>query len=546
MFRWYQKASICYAYLFDVKDVSQLPGSRWFTRGWTLQELIAPVKVWFYNSDWNYLGSKRGLREEIQQITNIETQVLETGVFTTVSIARRMSWAARRRTTRIEDQAYALMGIFDVNMPLLYGEGEKAFIRLQEEIMKTSDDQSIFAWGLPAEVKTMREYLNTTSAVTTAQMRGPFARSPSEFTFSDRIHVLEDPQSTVPPIVFNNGVRIELQVKRPKQTQVQFAVIYCTMHGKYKHYLAFPILAWGGKWVARCGELVAIAVSDLVTPNQSSPYRKPSVLLIKAPVQIVESWKPTNILKMMRVANKYTNHYTLEDVHCSAHATWSSADQTLALNEEKDALHAVFYFDPARSEVSKLMTYPPQVVLSECKCGAYLQNRTREKDYFIVEAKKETHHDKYFAMHPSFAVLVGGIGANSWAEVVVILSDDDTDASFQRLQNADGQLVRSCTTKNHLLSIIQQDTSVEPLCGHRQQHEPQQVLSWNYQSGCSKYYAPTVLSTKERGRLSVSAQIQMVSSSLVEHSLTLFIEVMEKEDQKANQLPVWWGFGDES
>lgn len=149
MFRWYQNAKVCYAYLADVANKDEFSSSRWFSRGWTLQELIAPKVVRFYSSDWTLLGLKSELCHLLQEITEIDAFVLETGLFSQVCIAKRMSWASRRETTRIEDRAYSLMGIFDVNMPLIYGEGPKAFTRLQHEILRVSDDQSLFAWGAP-------------------------------------------------------------------------------------------------------------------------------------------------------------------------------------------------------------------------------------------------------------------------------------------------------------------------------------------------------------------------------------------------------------
>jgi hypothetical protein len=151
MYRWYKNAEVCYAYLSDVQssEVSGNSGfeeSAWFTRGWTLQELIAPANVEFYNCTWHKLGTKDSLKDAISQITSINVAVLEGVDPENFSIAKRMSWASKRTTTRIEDIAYSLLGIFGVNMPMLYGEGERAFIRLQEEIMKHSDDQSLFAW----------------------------------------------------------------------------------------------------------------------------------------------------------------------------------------------------------------------------------------------------------------------------------------------------------------------------------------------------------------------------------------------------------------
>lgn len=121
--------------------------SKWFTRGWTLQELIAPRRVLFYNSKWQFYGTKDTLADHIQQITGIPNEVLHNSQdIQSYSIASRMSWAANRQTTRTEDLAYCLLGIFRIHMPLLYGEGENSFIRLQEEICKKTTDMSLFAW----------------------------------------------------------------------------------------------------------------------------------------------------------------------------------------------------------------------------------------------------------------------------------------------------------------------------------------------------------------------------------------------------------------
>src|SRR6185295_2773072 len=92
------------------------------------------------------LGTKATLQDELLKITRIPINVLLENELEAASVAQKMSWAAQRETTKVEDGAYCLMGIFGVNMPLLYGEGERAFIRLQEEIMRVSDDHSLFAW----------------------------------------------------------------------------------------------------------------------------------------------------------------------------------------------------------------------------------------------------------------------------------------------------------------------------------------------------------------------------------------------------------------
>ena len=156
MYRWYKDAVVCYAYLADISvsvGRTDSPGkklreSRWFTRGWTLQELLASKFMTFYDRDWIDVGTKHSLRHLISDATGIDTSHLFNPE--PASAAAKMSWASARETTRPEDIAYSLLGLFDVNMPLLYGEGAaKAFERLQHEIIRSEDDESIFAWLMP-------------------------------------------------------------------------------------------------------------------------------------------------------------------------------------------------------------------------------------------------------------------------------------------------------------------------------------------------------------------------------------------------------------
>jgi hypothetical protein len=144
MFRWYRHASKCYVYLSDVSIASPaLRDSRWFTRGWTLQELVAPVSVEFFSSEGERLGDKTSLVQEIAEITGISIQALQgRRPLCQFSVDERMSWAYGRQTKREEDAAYSLLGIFDIHMPLLYGEGRtKALNRLQKEIEESSRDK---------------------------------------------------------------------------------------------------------------------------------------------------------------------------------------------------------------------------------------------------------------------------------------------------------------------------------------------------------------------------------------------------------------------
>jgi hypothetical protein len=151
MFRWYQHASKCYVYLSDVQVSDEVVDvqlfritwegafrqSRWFTRGWTLQELLAPATVVFFSKESRQLGSKITLEREIFEITKIPTTALRGQPLAEFRVSERLSWAANRNTTMREDKIYCLLGIFGVFLPLIYGEGEDhASQRLEEEIQK--------------------------------------------------------------------------------------------------------------------------------------------------------------------------------------------------------------------------------------------------------------------------------------------------------------------------------------------------------------------------------------------------------------------------
>ncbi|KAK5133173.1 hypothetical protein LTR08_008109 [Meristemomyces frigidus] len=152
MFIWYTEAAICVAYLWDVGDTVNglaLEKSEWFDRVWTLQELIAPREVLFYNRHWTHIGSKTKRIAGLSRTTTIPEIVLsDASTLKNYSVAQRMSWAAHRRTERVEDIAYSLMGLFGVSIPIQYGDREKAFLKLQQAIIESSDDESIFSWLL--------------------------------------------------------------------------------------------------------------------------------------------------------------------------------------------------------------------------------------------------------------------------------------------------------------------------------------------------------------------------------------------------------------
>lgn len=228
MYRWYHDATVCYAHLADVQlpDDHQ-PGQKpegftdsvWFTRGWTLQELIAPSTLVFVDVAWKEIGFKVDppLCAAISSHTGIPQTILK-GVDPpdSASVAERMFWASSRETTRTEDIAYCLMGLFGVHMPMLYGEGEKAFTRLQEEIIKTSDDYTIFAW-----------YSQT------RMVMGPLASSPLDFRSRRRTRRKPYPGDASHGrgriiAADNNGIRLMLRVfRKPNSAGEHVAVLPC-------------------------------------------------------------------------------------------------------------------------------------------------------------------------------------------------------------------------------------------------------------------------------------------------------------------------------
>lgn len=207
MFGWYRNSALCYAYLSDLPAV-ELRESRWFTRGWTLQEIIAPKEVKFYDKHWRSKGTKSGLISQLNEITGIDKIILLGGNLRLISVARKISWAAKRKTTRVEDMAYCLLGLFDISMPMLYGEGNKAFRRLQENIVREYDDHSLFAWR----------------ATSSGHHSGLFAESPADFASSANI-VPSLGRRSEPALVTSRGVRISAFLTKSQDASLDESVV---------------------------------------------------------------------------------------------------------------------------------------------------------------------------------------------------------------------------------------------------------------------------------------------------------------------------------
>jgi len=252
MYQWYKNAEICYAYLEDVidwKDVTayfisnghslnglkSFTNSKWFTRGWTLQELIAPPIVEFYDAFWSEMGTRSSLQETLTLVTGINRDVLTGGNPLDYAVAVRLSWAARRETSRLEDKAYCLFGILGVNMPLLYGEGKRAFRRLQEEILRVDEDYTLFAWDAslsrgrfpggyamtesllansPSDFKTFMPIVDPVSRELSGESELPHRRENlSKTCFS----VLPPPEDHSPPQMTSRGCRLSLPLFRHEE-----------------------------------------------------------------------------------------------------------------------------------------------------------------------------------------------------------------------------------------------------------------------------------------------------------------------------------------
>ena len=233
MYKWYWEAATCYAYLADVVETGGRPDpcspetpcnnvsrvfedSRWFTRGWTLQELLAPAFVEFYSRGWQRLGSRSKLIDPVVRATKIERRyLLDRQSLQTASIATRFSWASLRQTTRAEDMAYCLLGLLNINMPMLYGEGPKAFYRLQLELIKQTNEHTIFAW----QQRIDQQHLFASTVL---------ASSPAAFEASAYIQaIVSDRPSALRTFeMTNNGLRINLPCVAMNQERV-LAIFDC-------------------------------------------------------------------------------------------------------------------------------------------------------------------------------------------------------------------------------------------------------------------------------------------------------------------------------
>jgi hypothetical protein len=246
----------------------------------------------------------------ISGITRIDVETLTDGNLEKVSVAQKMSWAAYRQTTRVEDMAYCLLGIFDVNMPLLYGEGTKAFLRLQEEIMKVTNDHSLFAWGAPQKMQSMdyfdkevvpshrscsidrQDKLCKIDDFHDGRLEGLLADSPAEFANCNNITSLQDWPADIdnPPILTYRGVRVELpcipglrckgypwhRISADRQVREAweegsaplYIVLGCRIEQDYNNLIGLILAPWSQSTYGRLEEPILIPVDKAGSPTK--------------------------------------------------------------------------------------------------------------------------------------------------------------------------------------------------------------------------------------------------------------------------------------
>lgn len=314
MFAWYKSSACCYAYLPDVLGGSmdeQFFKSRWFTRGWTLQELLAPRDVIFYDKEWKKIGRRTENAESISRATGIDAEALTQSSFpekdrssnievadvdfSSFCIAKRMSWASHRETTRPEDIAYCLLGIFDVYMPLMYGEGDRAFLRLQEEIMRRNDDDSILAWGLGLQIDHFQGLVSDRVKTSMTQSLGGsdlLARSPKDFISCANLQYTSGPISQF--TLTNVGLQIKLPLIPASQQDDSLVSEWChewigllsCSSSTSSEFLGIPLILTSNEDDSRVQEMTRIQI-DLKETSVATIIVGPRAAVKSVPCTII-------------------------------------------------------------------------------------------------------------------------------------------------------------------------------------------------------------------------------------------------------------------
>ncbi|GAW13470.1 hypothetical protein ANO14919_028560 [Xylariales sp. No.14919] len=320
-----------------------------------------------------------------------------------------MSWAAKRSTTRIEDQAYSLMGIFDVNMPLIYGEGTKAFLRLQQEILRVSDDQSLFAWGAPEVFLDMHNFIMSRKPNT----HGLFADSPANFLSSHEILTTSSQEDSPPPVIHGNGIRIQYPIR--VRGRHEFIILACTTRSTARAYIGIPVEKWGGSFYARCGPLV------LIFPEHWTKARAKLLVVKEPPIGLVPSVPAA--FQIVRVPNKMRTRkqdpILLDEVFCLPHARYHPVEHSIILSTKNRGPHTVLFF---------------------AFSTAFDVKRRSMDGLFPIRC---------------FAIILGS-SKYPWTIFIPILRDAHEDADFHRILQESTAMAKCCMTKSQLKEKLSQ------------------------------------------------------------------------------------------
>lgn len=350
MFRWYQEAAVCYVLFTDYKAISDadedaLRACRWFTRGWCLQELLAPRRVEFVDSKWKNIGSKTVLASIISNITLVPVDIL-TGhaSINSLPVAKKLSWAANRQTTRTEDIAYCLLGILQINMPILYGEGPMAFIRLQEEITKHSNDLSLFA---ALEMDTHHH--------TSQPYRSLFAESPRDFLLCcDLVYTRNDTYQNDAYALTNRGIhfsQVNLQVDFERGLYV--LLLNCKHASSTESDLGIRIQQVGPNLYVRCDK----RFRPKKTFKSKAYVQKSFPTVVKKNIYII-SHLTTTIQAQLLLADEYAIHVSsctfdlpnsLQIVERSLTSECWDISQMYFLTKGRHSFHGYWKFFPIRA-----------------------------------------------------------------------------------------------------------------------------------------------------------------------------------------------------
>ena len=416
MFNWYRKSAICYAYLSDVGEMKigeQFRGSRWFTRGWTLQELIAPRHLVFLTREWKTLGTKLTLADTVEDITNVDSSILlDKRPLADVSVAQRMSWASGRQTTRLEDEAYALLGVFGISMSPLYGEGERAFRRLQEEIMRRIPDQTIFAFGrlLPITIPLIPSHIDTINSELSIDPDGFMARSPRDFSHArnirsvshDDFQVRCGSSSKLPLLEFQSspyGLRLQLPMVNVCETvepgyNEHFPLNIGQLPSRWLALLACEDTEYEGSLLARLCLLLhprqAPELSNVASTAVAyrGDLRTPFSMLLWSPTLAAQcSPRPT-----LHVQTIYVPHLDSKLSHVQSHGDGppspfpADLNMSLApwaaetLREQGYTIHCCRWMSPLHSPIHRLVLTKPD---ASFELVFYLTNHGRTDENFL-------------------------------------------------------------------------------------------------------------------------------------------------------------------